>query len=67
MAKLRVQSILRDRVLKVQRKDIEVDKVRNKVKLGVETPFQILEDEMVVMGRQMYTFGDKTLKEEVLR
>jgi hypothetical protein len=67
LAKLRVQSILRDRVLKVQRKDIEVDKVRNKVKLGVETPFQILEDEMVVMGRQMYTFGDKTLKEEVLR
>jgi hypothetical protein len=67
LAKLRVQSILRDRVLKVQRKDIEVDKVRNKVKLGVETPFQILEDEMVVMGRQMYTPGDKTLKEEVLR
>ena len=44
-----------------------MDRVRDMVKLGVETPFQILEDEMVVMGRQMYTFGDKTLKEEVLR
>jgi hypothetical protein len=44
-----------------------VDRVRDMVKLGVETPFRILEDWMVVMGRRMYMLGDKTLKEEVLR
>jgi hypothetical protein len=29
-------------------------KVRNKIKLGVETPFQIIEDEMNVMGKGIY-------------
>jgi hypothetical protein len=26
----------------------------NMITLGVETPFQILEDEMIVMGRRIY-------------
>lgn len=44
-----------------------MDKIRNKMELGVERPFRILKDGMVMMGRQMYLPEKKTLKEEVLR
>ena len=44
-----------------------MDKVTNMVKLGVEKPFQILEDGMVVMGKKIYLPEDKALKEKVLR
>lgn len=37
------------------------------MELGVERPFRILKDGMVMMGRQMYLPEKKTLKEEVLR
>jgi hypothetical protein len=37
------------------------------MKPGVETLFQILNDGMVVMGRQMCLHEDKMLKEEVLK
>lgn len=37
------------------------------MELGVERPFRILKDGMVMMGRQMYLPEEKTLKEEVLR
>jgi hypothetical protein len=39
----------------------------DKVESGAETPFQVLNDGMVVMGRRMYLPGDKVLKEEVLK
>lgn len=45
--------MLQDKVLKAQHKDVKVGKVRDKVKLGIKTPFQILEDKMIVMRRQM--------------
>jgi len=41
-------------------------KLRDKVKSGVETLFQILDDGMVVMRRRMYLSRDKVMKEEVL-
>jgi len=62
-----VRSVLRDRVLKVQQKDIEVGKVRDKVKSIIESPFQILKDGMIVFGKQMYLPRDKALKNEVLQ
>jgi hypothetical protein len=40
--------LLRDRLLEAQQKDVEVGKIRDKVKSGVETPFQILEDGIIV-------------------
>lgn len=39
LAQLSVRSVLRDKVLEVERRDTKVKKVRDKVKLGVETPF----------------------------
>jgi hypothetical protein len=45
-------------------RDAEVKKVRDKVESGAKTPFQVLNDGMMVMGRQMYLPGVKVLKEE---
>ena len=67
LSQLRVWFVLRDKVLEVQRRDVEVDKMRNKVELGVDTPFFISKDGMVIMDRQIYLLEDKTLKEEALR
>lgn len=39
VAQLKVWSIFQDKVQEVQQRDVEVDKVRNKVKSGVEMPF----------------------------
>jgi hypothetical protein len=39
LAQLKLRSLLRDRLLEAQQKDVEVGKIRDKVKLGVETPF----------------------------
>jgi hypothetical protein len=36
-----------------------VDKVRSKMQLVVATSFYILEDKMVIMGRQMYLLDVK--------
>lgn len=58
--------MLQDKVLEAQQKDVEVGKIRDKLKLGIETPFQILEDGMIVMERQIYLPENKALKEEVL-
>jgi hypothetical protein len=66
VAQLRVRSTLRDKVLKAPQEDLEVGKIRDKLWLGIETPFQIRKDGMVVIGRQMYLLGDQTLKKEVL-
>jgi len=38
-AQLRVKSTFREKVLEAQQKDIDVDKVKEKIKLGIETPF----------------------------
>ena len=51
LAQLRVRSILRDKVLEAQQNDDRVDKIRDNVKLGVGTSFQILEDGMLAFGK----------------
>jgi len=66
-AQLRVKLTFREKVLEAQQKDIEVDKVKEKIKLGIETPFWILDDGMVLMGKRMYLPGDQVLKEELLK
>jgi hypothetical protein len=62
LAQLKVRSVLWDRVLEVQWKDTKVNKVRDKAKLGVETPFRVLDDGMIVMDRRMYLPNNKPLK-----
>jgi len=37
------------------------------VRSGVETPYQILDDGMIVLERRMYLPNDETLKREILR
>jgi len=66
VAQLRVRSTLRDRVLEAQQEDLEVCKIREKVRSGIETSFQIQKDGMVVLGRRMYLPDDQPLKREVL-
>jgi len=58
---------MRDKVFKIQWRGTEVNKMIDKVKLGVETPFRVLNDGMVVMGEWMYMPDYKALKEKVLR
>ena len=39
IAQLRVRLMLQDKVLEAQQKDVEICKIRDKLKLGIETPF----------------------------
>lgn len=64
---LRVWTMLRDRVLEAQQKDVEVSRIKDKVKLGVETSYHILKDGMIVLKRRIYLLGDETLKKEILQ
>jgi len=66
-AQLRVKLTFREIVLEAQQKDIEVDKVKEKIKLGIETLFRILDDGMVLMGKRMYLRGDQVLRGELLK
>jgi hypothetical protein len=43
-----------------------VRKIVNKIRLGIETPYWNLEDEMVGMEKQVYLLDDKILKNKVL-
>jgi len=67
LAQLKLRSLLRDRLLEAQKKDVEVGKIRDKVKSGVETSFHILEDGIIAYRRQMILLEDETLQREVLR
>lgn len=67
LAQLKLRLLLRDRLLEAQKKDVEVGKIRDKVKSGVETSFHILEDGIIAYRRQMILLEDETLQREVLR
>ena len=62
-----MRSTLRDKVLEAQQEDQEVCKIREKVRSGIETSFQIQKDGMVVLERRMYLPDDQPLKREVLQ
>ena len=49
-------------MLEAQQKDVKVDRIKDEVKLGVKTSYQILKDEMMVLGKRIYLLGDETLK-----
>ena len=53
--------------MEAQQRDIEVDKVNEKIKLGIETPFRVSDDGMVLMGKRMYLPEDQVLKGELLK
>jgi len=67
LTQLKVRSIFQEKILGAQRIDIEVSKIKDKIEFGVETPFQILDDGMVVMGKVMYIPEDMALKDELLK
>jgi hypothetical protein len=50
-----------------QQADGKVKEIKVRVTKGMETSFQMLSDELIAMGRQIYLPEDKTLKDEVLR
>ena len=54
MAQIKIRFVLRDKVLKAQQTDEEVKKVKEKMDQGIETPFQMLPDGLVVMGKRIY-------------
>jgi hypothetical protein len=62
ITQLKIRSTLQDRVPKAQWKDVKVGKIRDKVKSRVETSYQILDDDMIVIERWMYLLNDETLK-----
>lgn len=39
-----MQSVLKDKVLKAQEKDLKIEEVRKEINSGVEMPFPILKD-----------------------
>jgi len=51
IAQLRVKSILRNKVLEAQQNDDRASKIRDNMKSGVGTSFQILEDGMITFGK----------------
>jgi len=67
LAQLKVRSVFWEKILGAQRIDIEVSKIKDKIEFGIETPFQILDDGMVVMGKVMYVPEDMALKDELLK
>jgi hypothetical protein len=67
LAQLKVRSVFREKVLGAQQNDIEVSKIKYKIEFEVKTPFQILDDGMVVMGKRMYVPEDMALKDELLK
>jgi hypothetical protein len=66
VAHLKIRSTLRDKVLEAQRMDVEIGKIKDKVKADVETPYQILDDGMMVLRRRMYLPNDETLKRKII-
>jgi len=46
--------------------DAEIGKIKDKVKSAVETPYQILDDGMIVLRRQTYLPNDETLKKKII-
>jgi hypothetical protein len=54
LAQIKIWFVLRDKVLKAQQTDEEVKKVKEKMDQGIETPFQMLLNGLVVMGRRIY-------------
>jgi polyhydroxyalkanoate synthesis regulator phasin len=44
-----------------------VKKVKEKIGQGIETPFQMLPDGLVVMGKQIYLPRNKAFKEDMLK
>jgi hypothetical protein len=62
-----VRSVFREKILGAQQNDIEVSKIKYKIEFEVKTPFQILDNGMVVMGKRMYVSEDMALKDELLK
>jgi len=56
-----------DRVLVAQQVDGTVKEIKERVKKGIKTSFQMLFDRLIAMGRRIYLPEDKILKDKVLR
>jgi hypothetical protein len=58
--------MLRDKVLEAQLADKGVGKIKEQINRGIEIPFQIFSEGLVAMGKRVYLFKNKLLKEEIL-
>jgi len=67
LAQLKIQSMLRDKVLVAQQVDGKVKEIKERVNQGTEKTFQMLSNGLIARGRQIYLPEDKTLKDEVLK
>ncbi|XP_061961767.1 uncharacterized protein LOC133682434 [Populus nigra] len=63
LAQLKIQYVLRDKVLVAQQVDGKVKEIKKRVNQGTEKAFQMLSNGLIAMGRQIYLPGDNTLKE----
>ena len=66
LAQLKIQSMFRDKVLEAQLADKGVGKIKEQINRGIKIPFQILSEGLVAMGKRVYLFKNKLLKEEIL-
>ena len=66
MARLVVQAILRERIVKAEKLDGDIEKIRRRMESEQNTTFRILENGMVMMGKRISLPNDKTLKDEIL-
>jgi hypothetical protein len=51
LAKLKIPSMLQDKVLVAQQADGKVKEIKERVNKGIETSFQMLSDGLISMGR----------------
>jgi len=61
VAQLKVQPMYREQILQAQQGDDKVSKVRNRVNTKIETPFQIANDGVLILGRHMYMPKNKII------
>lgn len=67
VAQLRVTSGYWEQILEAQQIDNEASKVRNKLESGSETPFQVGDDGMIMLGRHIYVPNNKALRRKLLQ
>jgi len=62
-----VQPMYQEQILQTQSSDIEGSKIRKKMKVGIETPFQVVNNGTLMMGQCLCVPDDEIVKHMVLR
>jgi len=67
LAQVKIWSMLWDKVLGAQLANEGVRKIKEQINRGIEIPFQVLLEGLVVMGKWVYLPKNKLLKDEILK